>query len=105
MTGQLSLLDVPVDANYRSDGPETSRVAGKTVDANAREAEVLEALRHLVCAADTHDIRALLLAYGLDRPTNTISRRLTSLERKGLARRCGVKVGVQGKPTTLWRLR
>lgn len=105
MTGQLSLLDVPVDANYRSDGPETSRVAGKTLDPNPREQECIEALRWLVCAADCHDIRAVLLEHSIDRPTNTISRRLLGLERKGLTRRCGVKVGAQGKPTTLWTLR
>lgn len=101
---QLSLLDVPADPTYRSDGPETSKVAGKTVQTNAREEECIEALRRLVCAADCHDIRAVLLEYGLDRPTNTISRRLTSLERRGLVRRAGVKTGPAGKPCTIWRL-
>lgn len=101
---QGSLFDAPADPTYRSTDPETSRVAGKTVDANAREAEVIEALRLLVVASDCHDIRAALLSYGLDRPTNTISRRLTSLERKGLVRRGGSKTGAAGQPTTLWRL-
>lgn len=99
---QLNLLDLPADPTYRSAGPETSRVAGLTVDVNAREGEVLEAMRHAVVAADTHDLRRILLGYGLDRPTNTIARRLTSLERKGKVRRVGVKRGPFSKPTTLW---
>lgn len=106
MTGprQPSLFDAPADPNYRTDGAETSRVAAKTLDANPREAECLEALRLLVCAADCHDIAAVLEQYGLHRQTNTIARRLTSLERKGLVRRAGVKQGAAGKPTTIWRL-
>lgn len=104
MTSQLGLFEAPADPTYRRDGPETSRVAAKTLDPNPREQECLEALRRLVCASDCHDIRAVLLKYGLDRPTNTISRRLTSLERRGLVRRAGVKIGPAGKPCTIWRL-
>lgn len=104
MSGQLDLFELAADPTYRSDGPETSRVAAKTLDPNPREQECIEALRRLVCASDCHAIRAVLLEYGLDRPTNTISRRLTSLERRGLVRRAGVKVGPAGKPCTLWRL-
>lgn len=101
---QLSLLDLPSDPTYRTTDPETSRVAGLTVDVNAREAEVLEAMRYAAVAADTHDLRQVLLAYGLDRDNNCVARRLTSLERKGLVRRVGVKSGKFGRPTTLWRL-
>lgn len=101
---QLSLLDVPADPTWRSTDPETSRVAGLTVDINAREAEVLEAMRHAVVAADTHDLRRVLLGYGLDRDSNCIARRLTSLERKGRVRRVGVKTGRFSRPTTLWAL-
>ena len=74
------------------------------MDVNARELEVVDALRYLVAASDCHDIRRCLLGFGLDRPTNCLSRRLTSLELKGLVRRCGVKAGAAGKATTLWRL-
>lgn len=104
MTGQPTLFDAPADPLYRRDDAETSKVAAKQLDPNPREQECIEALRRLVCAADCHDIRKVLLEYGLDRPTNTISRRLTSLERRGLVRRAGVKVGPAGKPCTVWRL-
>ena len=101
---QTSLFDPgPADQLWR-DGQEVSRAAGRTVDVNARETEVVDALRYLVAASDCHDIRRVLLGFGMDRPTNCLSRRLTSLQRKGLVARCGVKVGAAGKPTTLWRL-
>lgn len=104
MPDQLSLLDIPADPLVRSSDPEPAKVAGKRVKRNVREDEVCEALRWLVCAGDCHDIRAVLLEHGLDRPTNTISRRLTSLERHGRVRRAGTKVGPAGQPCTLWRL-
>jgi hypothetical protein len=101
---QASLFDAgPADALWRN-GQEVSRAAGRLVDVNAREQEVVDALRFLVAASDCHDIRRTLLGFGFDRPTNCIGRRLTSLERKGLVRKCGTKVGAAGKPTTLWRL-
>lgn len=102
---QASLFDALADPTYRSCDPETSKIAGKTVATNAREDECIEALRRLVCAADTHDIAAVLAEYGLQRDRNCLARRLTSLERKGRVRRAGVKVGAAGKPTTLWALR
>lgn len=99
-----TLFDMLPDPNYRAADPETSKAAGLTVDTNAREAEVLHALRHLVCASDTHDLQAVLEQYGMQRDRNCIARRLTSLDRKGLVRRAGSKVGAHGKPTTLWAL-
>jgi DNA-binding MarR family transcriptional regulator len=95
-----TLWDIPADPNYRNDDPPTSKVAGQTVQANAREAEVLSALRKLICASDTHDIQRVLADYNLTRERNCISRRLTSLERKGMVRRAGVKDGRR----TLWAL-
>lgn len=104
MSGQLSLLDMPADPMARRDDPPTSKAAAKTVETNAREAEVIEALRRLVVASDCHDIQRVLEEYGLRRDRNCISRRLTSLERKQLVRRAGVKQGAAGKPNVAWRL-
>jgi DNA-binding MarR family transcriptional regulator len=95
-----TLWDIPADPNYRNDDPPTSVVAGKAVQTNAREAEVLSALRKLICASDTHDVQRVLADYNLTRERNCISRRLTSLERKGMVRRAGVKDGRR----TLWAL-
>lgn len=104
MTGQPSLFDAPADPTYRRDGAETSRVAAKTLDPNPRETEVLEALRLLVTASDTHDIQRVLAEHSIQRDRNCLARRLTSLERKGAVRRAGVKQGPRGANTTLWRL-
>ena len=104
MSDALTLFDVPADPLVRRGDPETSRVAATRLRANAREAEVVDALRFLVCASTSHDIASHLAAYGLVRPVNTVARRLTSLERAGRVRRCGVKVGPYGQPCTLWRL-
>ena len=101
---QTSLFDPgPADQLWR-DGQEVSRAAGRTVDVKGREEECLLALRILVAASDTHDIQRVLAEAGFMRDRNCIARRLTSLQRKGLVARCGVKVGAAGKPTTLWRL-
>lgn len=105
MTGQLSLLDIPADPNYRTTDPETSRVAGKMVDRNRREADVLLAMRYASAPVDVHDIETLLARYDLCRQkSGWVASRLTSLERKGRVRRCGVKTGRYGRPTTLWAL-
>ena len=101
---QASLFEWVADPMVRAADPETSRVAAKQVRTNAREAEVVDALRFLVCASTSHDISAHLARYGLVRPVNGVARRLTSLERHGRVRRCGVKVGPHGQPCTLWRL-
>lgn len=99
-----TLWDIPADPLARSDDPEPSKLAAKTVEANAREQECIEALRWLVCAGDCHDIARVLAEHGLQRQTNTIARRLTSLERKGLTRRCGFKDATNGRRTTLWKI-
>lgn len=102
---QVSLFDVgPADPLVGSDGAETSRVAAVTMRKNVREDECVNALRVLVTASTAHDIAKLLATYGLNRPSNTVSRRLTSLERQNVVRRCGVKTGPYGQPCTLWRL-
>lgn len=101
---QASLFDSLADPFVRSTDPESSKVAAKTLDANPRETEVLEALKRLVTASDTHAIQAVLGEYGLVRERNTISRRLTSLERKGLVARCGFVMRPGHPPTTRWRL-
>ncbi len=100
----LSLFDTVADPMSRRDDPPTSKVAGLRLDANPREDEVLEALRWLVCASDTHDIQRVLAEHSMQRDRNCIARRLTSLERKGLARRAGFKDATTGRRTTLWRL-
>lgn len=100
---QGSLFDAPADAMWRS-GEITSRAAARSVDTNARERECIEALRRLIVASDCHDIARVLGEYGLVRPTNTIARRLTSLERKGFVRRSGVKQRAAGKPCATWTL-
>lgn len=100
----MTLFDMPADPLVGREDPETSRVAAATVRRNVREDECVNALRVLVTASTSHDIAGLLAGYGLNRPSNTISRRLTSLERQGRVRRCGVKTGPYGQPCTLWRL-
>jgi len=100
----LSLFDTVPDPLSRRDDPPTSTVAGLRLDANAREDEVLQALRWLVCASDTHDIQRVLAEHTMQRDRNCLARRLTSLERKGLVRRCGFKEATTGRRTTLWRL-
>jgi uncharacterized membrane protein len=84
---------------------ETSRASGRTVDVVGREAEVVNALRILGVGADRSDIQRVLAAeFGLPRELANISRRLTTLERKGVVRRSGVHFGDNGRTTTLWRL-
>ena len=97
---QLTMDDPMVGA----EDPQTSRDAAVSVDTAGREQEVRDALRWLVCGSDTHDIQQVLAARGMHRDRNCISRRLTSLERKGVVRRVGVKVGPHGRALTMWSL-
>lgn len=92
------------DALWRSDDPDVSVAAALSVDLSAREQEVMQALRWLIAASDTHDIQAVLAEHSMARDRNCIARRLTSLERRGRVRRGGVKTGVHGRSTTLWML-
>lgn len=101
---QASLFDVPADPTFRKSDPATSKAASRTIATNAREAEVLEAMRGLTVASTAADISAYLKSYGLPRDQNCVSRRLTSLERAGVVRRCGVKAGASGRACSLWRL-
>ena len=100
MMEQLTLGDPMVG----HEDPQTSRDAAVTVDTAGREDEVRQALRWLVCGSDTYDIQQVLAAHGMPRDRNCISRRLTSMERKGLVRRVGVKVGPHGRALTMWVL-
>ena len=86
------------DVLVRTDDPATSKAAAGTVNRNRREAEVIGALRDLTYAT-AHDI-----GIHVGRDTNCVARRLTSLERAGTVRRCGVKPGPYGRDCTLWRL-
>lgn len=104
MSLQTSLFDSLADPMARTTDPESSKVAAKTLKVNPREDEILQALKRLVVASDTHAIQAVLGEYGLVRERNTISRRLTSLERKGLVVRCGFVMRPGHPPTTRWRL-
>lgn len=97
--GQSSLWDA-----VRPSDPETSRAAAESVDVNAREREVIDALRFLVVASSTHDIQQHLAGYGLARDRNCIARRLTSLCRKGLVSDQGTKPGPHGRDCTAYRL-
>ena len=92
------------DAMVGHEDPQTSRDAAESVDTAGREQEVRDALRWLVCGSDTHDIQQVLAARGMVRDRNNIARRLTSLERKGVVRRVGVKVGPHGRALTMWAL-
>lgn len=104
MSDQLSLLDLPADPMARATDPEPVKASARAVDVNAREAEVVEALRLLVVASDTADIQRVLAERNMQREKNCISRRLTSLERKGMARRAGAKQLDRGVVRTLWAL-
>ena len=89
---------------FRTSDPPTSKWAAESVDVNGREAECIQALRWLVTAGSTFDIQRVLAEYGIGRDRNCISRRLTSLERKGKVLRSGWMVGPYGRQVTLWRL-
>lgn len=95
---------LPWDDLARATDPATSHQAAATVDLPARELEVVDALRWLVCASDTADIQRVLLAHDLIRDRNNIARRLTTLTRKGVVRAVGTKVGPHGRATTLYML-
>jgi hypothetical protein len=93
------------DTNVRADDPSTSTAAAASVDLNAREQEVVDALRFLVVASSTHDIQQHLEKYGIKRDRNCISRRLTSLVRRGVVVDQGEKDGPHGRRVTAYRLR
>lgn len=99
-----SLFDAPADPMVRSTDRETSRVAAKSVDTNHREREILEALRFLSVASSAYEIQQALNQYGIPRDKNCISRRLTSLVRKGLVSDQGLKPGPYGRDVTAYRL-
>lgn len=92
------------DPNARSNDRATSAAAAATVNFNAREQEVLDALRFLVVASSTHDIQQHLELYGIKRDRNCISRRLTTLVRKGVVVDQGEKDGPHGRRVTAYRL-
>jgi hypothetical protein len=95
---------LPFDEMARAADPATSHLAAASVDLPAREQEVTLALKWLVCASDTHDIQRVLAEHSMLRDRNNIARRLTTLDRKGIVRAVGTKVGPHGRQTTLWML-
>ena len=99
-----TLFDVPADPMWRS-GQVTSRSSAGTVDVNARESEIVDVLRLAVTSMTVADIQSELHARGIaPRERANISRRLTSLARKGVAERCGVELKAGGRARTTWRL-
>lgn len=102
---QSSLFDATADPTYRVTDPETSRAAAASVKTNHREREILEALRFLSVASSAYEIQQALNNYGIPRDKNCISRRLTSLVRKGLVSDQGVKPGPYGRDVTAYRLK
>lgn len=97
--------DDPSEPNSRSNDRSTSKKAGESVDLNAREAEVVDALRLLVVASSAHEITACLSERGFPRQVNCVGRRLTSLVRKGVVADQGVKPGPYGRDVTAYTLR
>jgi hypothetical protein len=97
--------DLPVDPMARANDRETVKAAAKSVDVNAREQEIIDALRFLTVASSTHDIQSFLEGrFGAKRDRNCIARRLTSLVRKGVVTDQGVKPGPYGRHVTAYRL-
>lgn len=96
--------DMPPDPMVRAADPATSREAAETVNTNAREREILDALRLLVVASSAYEIQQCLNNHGLPRDKNCVSRRLTSLVRKGLVDNRGTKPGPYGRDVTAYRL-
>lgn len=97
--------DEPSEPNVRSTDRDTSKRAGESVDVNAREAEVVDALRHMVVASSAHEITEFLRGRGFLRDKNCVSRRLTSLVRKGIVGDQGTKPGPYGRDVTAYTLR
>lgn len=102
---QASLFDAPVTAapSRRSD-PATSRVAGKELPLRPRQAEVIEALRHIAVSATADDVKKCLSEHGLIRERNECASRLSELERLGRVRKVGVKRNHRNKSVATWRL-
>lgn len=93
------------DRFARRSDPATSHAAAASVDVNHREQEVVDALRGLVVASSAYDIQQHLASYGIRRDKNCVSRRLTSLVRKGLVDDRGTKPGPYNRDVTAYRLR
>lgn len=103
--GAQTLFELtPPDPLVRTTDPETSKAAAKSVDVNPREREVIDALRLLTVASSAFEIAECMANYGLSRDKNCVSRRLTSLTRKGLVDARGVKPGPYGRTVTAYRL-
>jgi len=85
------------DARARTDDPDTSHVAASVVDAGALETRTLWALRG--GALTTEEIA---LRVGV--PRDSISPRMQSLRRKGLADREGKRRNVSGVLAITWGL-
>lgn len=97
--GEKIKLQGDVDyAPVRRTDPETSRVAAATVDTNALESRVLQALRELGPATIDHVTEHL----GLDKVS--ISPRFRPLANKRLIRDTGRKaLSRAGRPSILWQ--
>lgn len=104
MNGPLTLFDAPVDPMVRTTDRATAAAAAKSVKANLREQEIVDALRLLTVASSAYEIQQCLNNHGLPRDKNCVSRRLTSLVRKGIVVDTGTKPGPYGRDVTAFRL-
>lgn len=105
MSGQLGLFDAPVTAGrHRRSDPRTSVVAGRELPLRARQQEVVDALRLLSRSATADEVRQTLRDYGFERERNEVASRLSELERRGLARKVGVRPNHKGRNVATWRL-
>lgn len=102
---ELTLFEMHPDPMWRTSDRETVSAAARSVDVNAREAEVVDAMRLLVVASSAHEIQQCMEKYRLiRRDKNCVSRRLTSLVRKGIVSDQGMKPGPHGRQVTAYRL-
>lgn len=99
-----TLFDVPADPMVRSTDRETVRAAAVSVNVNQREQEIVTALRFLIVASSAYEIQQYLSRNNIPRDRNCISRRLTSLVRKGIVTDTGLKPGPYGRDVTAFRL-
>lgn len=111
MSAQASLFDAPIEPPLpvRSQDPETSRVAAKSVDLAARKQEVLDAMRLIGVSCTADEISDRLREYGIRMDPGCVRSRLNQLKRDdGLVRKVGVKTVPKpigsGRPSTTWAL-
>ena len=80
---------------YRKDAPETSKIAGNSVDSAALEAAVYESIKRFPYGCSQDDV----LAMHPGKPYSSITARFKALLDKGLIRDTGLrKPGKSGRP-------